>query len=222
MSERKELHVLGWTWTAATHIRNGKIDRKAECDAYFMEGLNRGHYQVVKSSMVGSTYYAAVKALKKCNPDGNGYMDIPPEEQSVFAVILLTSTDKKSAFDFGYKDMDETVGPYKYDCPRAILNLLSPTDNAYALEWRRVCQEHWRRRRIVARLPANAKIKVEMPFDTTYHKKGETVILAQAIPFGKRKPRWSSDRCYFSPWLMHRIVELGRYEILDGGKTNEN
>lgn len=222
MSERKELHVLGWTWTAATHIRNGKIDRKAECDAYFMEGLNRGFYQVLKSSMVGSTYYAAVKALKKCNPDGDGYLDIPPEEQSVFAVIFLTSTDKKSAFDFGYKDMDETVGPYKYDCPRAILNLLSPTDNAYALEWRRVCQEHWKRRRVVARLPANAKIKVEMPFDTTYHKKGETVILAQAIPVGKRKPRWSSDRCYFSPWLMRRIVESGRYEILDGGKTNES
>lgn len=222
MSERKELHVLGWTWTAATHIRNGKIDRKAECDAYFMEGLNRGFYQVLKSSMVGSTYYAAVKALKKCNPDGDGYLDIPPEEQPVFAVIFLTSTDKKSAFDFGYKDMDETVGPYKYDCPRTILNLLSPTDNAYALEWRRICQENWKRKRLFSSIPIGAKMKVVLPFDTTYHKKGETVYLTKETLWHGKSVRWASERCYFSPRLMNHLMELQCCELLDGGKTNEN
>ena len=29
-----------------------------------MEGLNRGHYEVLKSAMVGIVYYAAVKKLK--------------------------------------------------------------------------------------------------------------------------------------------------------------
>lgn len=44
---------MGWTGYYATHYKNGKIDRKAECDAYFMEGLNRGNFKVLKSTMKG-------------------------------------------------------------------------------------------------------------------------------------------------------------------------
>ena len=59
-------NMMGWTWYRATHyFPNGGIDRRAECDAYFMEGLNRGHYEVLKSTIVGTVYYAAVKKLKK-------------------------------------------------------------------------------------------------------------------------------------------------------------
>ena len=48
---------MGWTSYHATHYsKTGTIDRKAECDGYFMEGLNRGHYRVEKSAMVGSVY----------------------------------------------------------------------------------------------------------------------------------------------------------------------
>ena len=55
---------MGWTEYIATHITpKGQIDRKKECDAYFLEGLNRGFYEVVKSRMVGSVYYAAVTPL---------------------------------------------------------------------------------------------------------------------------------------------------------------
>ena len=84
---------MGWTSYHATHYKNGKVDRKAGCDAYFMEGLNRGYYEVLKSSMVGRVYYAAVKPLKKYNKDINGneiVMDIPINEQQVFGVVFLT------------------------------------------------------------------------------------------------------------------------------------
>ena len=55
---------MGWTGYQPTHFKKGGIvDRKAECDAYFMEGLNRGNFQVLKSSIKGSVYYAAVKDM---------------------------------------------------------------------------------------------------------------------------------------------------------------
>ena len=64
---------MGWTEYHASHYKNGKVDRKAECNAYFLEGLNEGFFDVLKSSMVGSTYYAAVKPLKKSGgKDENG------------------------------------------------------------------------------------------------------------------------------------------------------
>ena len=45
---------MGWTWQKASHYYpNGNIYRKAECDAYFTEGLNEGQYEILKSTMVG-------------------------------------------------------------------------------------------------------------------------------------------------------------------------
>lgn len=54
---------MGWTSYQATYFANGKINRKAECDAYFMKGVNAGHFEILKSSMRGSVYYAAVKDM---------------------------------------------------------------------------------------------------------------------------------------------------------------
>lgn len=112
---------------------NGGVDRRAECDAYFMEGLNRGHYEVLKSTLVGTVYYAAVKRLKKYeghDKDGNlFYSDLPLGEQKVFGAVFITSTSKKDYYNFGYKDMEETMGPGDCDCPKSIIDLLSETNN---------------------------------------------------------------------------------------------
>lgn len=123
---------MGWTSYNANFYKNGKIDRKAECDSLYTQHEHDGYPQlrVVKSTMVGKRYYAAVESSAQ------------GREPEVFGVVVLTSVNNKSYFNFGYKDMDETMGPYAYDCPPTILDLLSPTDNKYALEWRRKCREH--------------------------------------------------------------------------------
>ena len=101
---------MGWTSYHATHYsKTGTIDRKAECDGYFMEGLNRGHYRVEKSAMVGSVYYAAVTSLKKY-VGNDQYEDLPENEQFTFAVVFLTIVDMKDYYNFSYKDMDESGG----------------------------------------------------------------------------------------------------------------
>ena len=47
---------MGWTEYHAAYYKNGKVDRKAELDAmYNWEDENR-KVEVLKSSMVGSTY----------------------------------------------------------------------------------------------------------------------------------------------------------------------
>ena len=59
-------------------------------------------------------------------------------ERKVFAFVCLLNYSKDH-YNFGYKDMDESMGPYYYDCPKRILDLLTPTDNVNALEWRKEC-----------------------------------------------------------------------------------
>ena len=217
---------MGWTEYHATHYKNGKVDRKAECDGYFLEGLNRGFYDVLKSSMVGSTYYAAVKPLKKSGgKDDNGeyiYIDIPENEQRVFGVIFLTSTNMKDYYNFAYKDMDESVGPYKYDCPKGILDLLSPTDNEYALEWRKQCYDSIAKKKnpnSLGKLPVGTIIKVVMPFNTKYFRENQEVRLKKRTKWGSNRTEWITMNgvpCRFTAGLMKQLQD--NYEIISKGE----
>ena len=214
---------MGWTSCHASHYKtikgNKVVDRKAECDAYFMEGLNRGHFKVLKSAMVGSTYYAAVQALKKCEgKDENDkyvYEDIPENERKTWAAIFLTSTDMKDHFNFSYKDMDETVGPYKCDCPKGILDLLSPTESEWANEWRQKCYENIENKKdpsSLSNLPVGAKIKVTMPFDTKYHNKGQEIVLTKCLNWKGNRSAWYKGSMKFTAGLM-KLLE-NSYEIV--------
>ena len=216
---------MGWTSYHATHYKNGKVDRKAECDAYFMEGLNRNHFNVLKSSMVGSTYYAAVSPLKRSNgKDDNGnyiYVDIPESEQEVIGVVFLTSTDSKDYYNFSYKNLDETCGPHRYDCPKGILDLLTPTENEYALAWRKACRENLAKKKnpnALSKLPVGTVIKIVMPFDTTYFKAGQEVKLEKYKKYNSNRTQWlvlPYRGIRFTASLMKALE--GKHEIIERG-----
>jgi hypothetical protein len=74
------------------------------------------------------TYYGAVEKT-----------DRTTGERQVFAVIFMLQFYKNDYHNFGYKDMDESVGPYQAECPERILKLLTPTTSQYAQQWRDAC-----------------------------------------------------------------------------------
>lgn len=221
---------MGWTSYRATHYkwvgkgikRSYVVDRKAECDAYFMEGLNRGYYDVLKSSMVGSVYYAAVKPLQRYSKDDDGneiIVDIPTNEQKVFGAVFLTSTDSKDHFNFSYKDMDESYGPCYYDCPKGILDLLTPTDNEYANNWRAKCREQLEKKKnpnALSKLPEYTVIKVVLPFDTQRHSKGDELTLTKRKWGSRCKWFINGTNCYFTSRLMKSLED--DYEIVKRGE----
>jgi hypothetical protein len=43
---------------------------------------------------------------------------------------------------FGYKRIEEEMGPHECGCPTSILDLLSPTDNRDAQNWRAACRRN--------------------------------------------------------------------------------
>lgn len=218
---------MGWTSYHASYYKNGKIDRKAECDAYFMEGLNRGHFNVVKSSMVGSTYYAAVQAaIRSVGKDEDGkyiYEPIPEEERTTFAVVFLTSTNMKDYYNFAYKDMAESCGPCQNDCPRGILDLLSPTNSKWANEWRQACYENIAKKKSKSgfkNLPVGTIIKVTMPCDTNWFKQGQEVHLQKQTKWNSNRTEWitrTPPMCRFTPGLMKLLEES--YEIIERGEV---
>lgn len=126
--QRKGEEIMGWTSYKAT---------------YFMRD-NAGHYKILKSSMKGTVYYAAVTTLTKyIGKDENGksmYESIPEDKQEVWAAVFLTRTEEGRYFH--YKDQDETAGPCEDHCPKCILDLLSDTDHELALDWRKRCRKN--------------------------------------------------------------------------------
>ena len=139
---------MGWTWYHAEFYKNRTVDRKKEMDRRWTQEENEKYPElnVLKSSMVGSVYYAAVEVKR------NGTVE------EVLPMIALTSTNIKDYFNFGYKD----VGLYYYDCPKGILNLLSETDDEHQLQWREECRkltEKKRKKLTKGTLPVGSIIK---------------------------------------------------------------
>ena len=197
---------MGWLEYHAGYYKNGKVDRKTEIDSKYNWEDESCKVEVLKSSMVGSTYYAAVKSFDKTN-----------RCERVTAVVCLTSTNNKDYFNFAYKSMDETMGPNQCDCPKGILNLLTPTESEWANEWRKKCYENLAKKKnpdALHNLPEGSVIKVVLPFDTQRHKVGTEVTLTK-IKWG-RKCKWFTSNCYFTSGLMKSLE--GYYEIVKRGK----
>lgn len=216
---------MGWTSYRASCYKNGKVDRKAECDNLFNSDAISwsedhkviGKYEVLKSSLVGSTYYAAVKKTIFAT-------ETEPEKTDVFAAVCITSTDSKDYYNFAYKDVDESMGPCKYDCPKGILDLLTPTENEYALEWRKQCYEQLAKKKnpnALNKLPVGTEIKVVMPFDTNYFKAGQEVRLQKQTKWGSNRTEWltaSYPHIRFTSRLMKALEE--NYEIIKRGDSD--
>lgn len=58
----------------------------------------------------------------------------------VVGVVALMKLSNKQADHFYYRIMPEDVGPIADSCPKQILDLLTPTDDEFALDWRRRCE----------------------------------------------------------------------------------
>lgn len=104
---------MGWTF----------MPKPASPKAYLDQQLTHGANRVLRSAFVGTTYYAAVETTA----DG---------KRDVWAAVILTSYRGRDGYPFGYKCMDESMGPNESNCPATIFALLTPTDSEYSNEWR--------------------------------------------------------------------------------------
>lgn len=95
---------MGWDYTHATHYtRTGAIDRKTEIDELYTWQNDTRKAEVVRSAMVGSTYYAAIKIT-----------ELSTGETETAAAVALTHTNSRDYFNFGVKTMGESIELLKH------------------------------------------------------------------------------------------------------------
>ena len=136
-------------------------DRKAYLDKEYTN--QDGSNEVLKSSFVGSTYYAAIKVQRRGEATDHASIEY------TIAAVVKTSC---SQGEFCYKSMDETMGPVLSQCPASILKLLSPLGELerlgvvaglsleYASEWRERCLKHAESKKQRVRLKDGDRIKL--------------------------------------------------------------
>ena len=122
---------MGWLYTTSLEGHSGP---RQYLDAQFTYERPDTKTKVLRSALVGMrVYYAAVERIGIVNG-----------ERQVWALICLVRYNPRDreGYIFGYKDMDESMGPNECDCPEPILDLLTPTDRDFALQWRARCRQN--------------------------------------------------------------------------------
>src|ERR1700693_1004039 len=107
---------MGWLTMKSL---NGHSGPRSYLDAQFTQQHPDAISKVLLSALVGRrVYYAAVEQIRIANG-----------EREVWAVICLVRYHPRDSegYVFGYKDMEESMGPYERDCSAPIIDLLTPT-----------------------------------------------------------------------------------------------
>jgi hypothetical protein len=93
------------------------------------------------------------------------YEVIAPGKRDVVAIVCLIRHVPRAVdgYNFGYKDMEECMGPYESKCPETILKLLTPTTNESAIEWRARCWERINKRKNAPKVHKGDWIKFSQP-----------------------------------------------------------
>jgi hypothetical protein len=145
---------MGWT-SFQIHKTDKTIDILRKELEQTDQGMTRPRFKLIEASMKGSTMYGIMELTTwdTSTPDGS-----TRERSTYFGIVCLT--ERKNTFpqsqyvDFYYKDMDESMQPFYFDCPARILDKLDklapatePASGAY--KWRAACRKH--RERAAAR-----------------------------------------------------------------------
>ncbi len=136
------------------------------------------------------TAYAAVERVTKATG-----------EREVWAAVVLLDRRKNDYYNFGYKDMDESMGPCEDECPERILSLLTPTDSQYALAWRERCWRRIRERASKPRLKVGQTVKFSSPLSFTDGSTADT--------FEVERGRGSTF--HFRAVTTRRLYRIGNY-----------
>jgi hypothetical protein len=179
---------MGWLYMQSLQ---GHCGPRQYLDAQFTYVTPEITSKVLRSALVSMrVYYAAVEHVHRVT-----------EQRDVWAAVCLVRYNPRDreGYIFGYKDMDEAMGPCEADCPEPILDLLTPTERGYANEWRARCRQNATARRAISSKPSP--------------RPGQTIVFDQTLTFSDGR---SLDR--FEVVVNPRSHRTMLFRALEGGR----
>lgn len=196
---------MGWTSYYAWHyLANGSVDRKAECRDYIFGGMNSEwakKHRLLADCMDGSTYYAAIK---------------DEDTGEVWACVCMTQVHEGEIY---IKEMSEGMGPGQRTCPDRILDLLTPTDDEWAIGWRADCRKNNLKKKGFAKLPLGTRAIWTATFGCDAFSAGDKVSLVKSRQSrrGKSPYVWTIVGTRYC--LRPRMVDIADLEFSDAAEA---
>lgn len=131
---------MGWVFSERWPRRKDLIRDRTKDETWKRDGASferRCLAHTYRGAPFAGVLYS-VHELTRTQPDGT-------EKKSRYIIIDLL---RWHAADFGgcwgYKDMDETMGPYYYGCPLKYLDMVPCSNYETARKWREKVREYWK------------------------------------------------------------------------------
>lgn len=113
---------MGWT-------SSREWPKRADVVSSILRESNSPGRRILKHSLVGNHLWAAHEVDRA-------------EGGAVRFVVLYLLEYNRDAGCYAYKDMDESMGPYYYDCPASVIKAAGPAPDAACAAWREKCAKH--------------------------------------------------------------------------------
>jgi len=186
---------MGWTLTQ--RVPGAQTQRE-----FFQREFGSSLEIIEAKSNLGVTYMAARPAA---------------HPEMVVALVVLTRWRPKDQYNFGYKEMDESMHPYYFDCPAEILDLLTDPINESALEWRKRCRENLAKQQ--AQVPKGTVVRFGAPLLFTDGSVADTFELIERTTFWRLVPLDFKPEIG-SPWYRQAKVKISNwrqreYEVIN-------
>jgi len=167
---------MGWTYS---HKRRGQPIKEFFQESGMFKGINGHEFKLLKMRVVN---------LREC------YFAVwhkgPEGKAEVFGGVILLQYASKSYHNFGYKEIEESMGPYQCNCPEDILDLLSETESEYALKWREQCRENAKKNKHKRKLKDGTLIRLDHELKFTNGDREQAFIYRKI----GRKTRFENPR----------------------------
>jgi hypothetical protein len=140
--------------------------------------------KVIDHAVIGTTIYLLVcRTPKAAWKPSTTYLNDSDGSFRWIAVVLTSKS--RDAYDFGYKDVEESMGPVEASCPKRIIAAASPlrhpdpaVDGNYAARWRQKCLDRaLAKTRRKAELVQGATIRLSCILDFTDGYKGGRFVV---------------------------------------------
>jgi hypothetical protein len=139
----------------------------------------------IKTAIKFKEAYAAVESINK-----------ETGERYVWGAAFMLNYTREAYYNFGYKDMDETMGPNIANCPASILDLLTPLEehpiSSQSKKWANKWREECRRRINIPKIKFGQKIEF---FQGLYGTPTDDRVF-EKVKYGRRRNVFRSASGY--------------------------
>ncbi|QEA38628.1 hypothetical protein FGL86_05735 [Pistricoccus aurantiacus] len=157
---------MGWTIPHSMNSRDQLVEW------LLREQNNPGHCEIIDHSRRGNVLYTVFRHL--------------PKQYRFIVVFLLegpTPASRRAGdCSWGYRDMDESMGPFVYDCPERLLRQSDLQDDQ-AVEWREHCRRQRRERAARRKLASECRAGDRLQLKAGCDRDGQptaTVVFVRA------------------------------------------